>query len=168
MVVRTESNLVRTESNLVPTTGSGSDKLAEMATVAKSRLQQTLRRIGNPLRMWSLRLGIPSPPYTRRNAIIVETVGRNSGRRRRVPLGFLEEDGTLLVVAEDGTASAWVGNALAAEGRVRVHHHGSWKGGTLAVRDEDVEPYLQRMNRAHAAFVRIESSGPRLVEITLD
>jgi len=56
--------------------------------------------------MWSLRLGLPSPPYTRRNAIIIETIGRRSGKRRRVPVGFLKEDGKLIVVAEDGLASS--------------------------------------------------------------
>src|SRR6266545_7967447 len=82
----------------------------------KTRLQRGLRRIGNPLRMWPLLLGLPSPPYTRRNAIIVETIGRRSGKRRRLPVGFLEENGKLIVVAEDGLHSAWVRNALAREG----------------------------------------------------
>src|SRR3954468_15375398 len=73
----------------------------------KSRLQRTLRGVGNPLRMWSLMAGLPSPPYTRRNAIIVETIGRRSGKRRRLPVGFLEEDdGRLIVVVEDGLRAA--------------------------------------------------------------
>ena len=84
----------------------------------KTRLQRALPRIGNPLRMWPLRIGLPNPPYTRRNAIIVETIGRRSGKRRRAPVGFLKENGKLIVVAEDGLASPWVRNALARDGRV--------------------------------------------------
>jgi hypothetical protein len=35
----------------------------------------------------------------------------------------------------------------------------------LRVLDADPETYLRRMNRVHAAFVRSESSIPRVVEI---
>src|SRR5689334_24692422 len=97
------------------------------ATVKKTPLQRTLRRVGNPLRLWSLRHGLPSPPYTRRNSIIIETVGRRTGQRRQIPVGFLEQDGRLIVVSEDGPRAAWVRNALAADGRVRVFLHGTWR-----------------------------------------
>lgn len=132
----------------------------------KTRLQRALRRSGNPLRMWPLRMGLPSPPYTRRNAIIVETIGRSSGKRRRVPVGFLEENGKLIVVAEDGLHSSWVRNALARDGHPRVFLHGRWREARLEPRPGDPEPFLRRMNKVHAAFVRTESSVPALVEIT--
>jgi hypothetical protein len=129
-------------------------------------VQRAARRLGNPLRMWPLRVGIPSPPYTRRNAIIIETIGQRSGKRRRVPVGFLEEDGKLIVVAEDGLAASWVRNALAREGCLRIFFHGYWRDAQLEPRSGDPEVYLRRMNKAHAAFVRMESSIPALVEIT--
>jgi len=132
----------------------------------KTKLQRLAQRIGSPLRIWPLLVGLPSPPYTRRNAIVVETIGRRSGRRRRAPVGFLEEDGKLIVVAEDGLASSWVRNALAREGRLRVFLRGSWRNARLAPRDGDPGAYLRRMNRVHAAFVRMESSEPTLIEIT--
>jgi len=116
--------------------------------------------------MWSLRLGLPSPPYTRRNAIIVETIGRRSGKQRRVPVGFLEEDGKLIVVAEDGLATLWVRNALDREGQLRVFYRGRWRNARLEPRSGDPEAYLRRMNKTHAAFVRMESSVPELIEIT--
>jgi deazaflavin-dependent oxidoreductase (nitroreductase family) len=116
--------------------------------------------------MWSLRLGLPSPPYTRANAIIVETVGRRSGKQRRVPVGFLEEDGNLIVIAEDGLATSWVRNALDTEGHLRIFFRGNWRDARLEPRSGDPEAYLRRMNKAHAAFVRMESSAPALVEIT--
>lgn len=137
-----------------------------MSRPKKTRLQIAANRFGNPLRTWSLRLGLPSPPYTRGNAIIVETVGRRSGKRRRVPVGFLEEDGKLIVVAEDGLAASWVRNALDREGRLRVFLRGHWRDAHLEPRSGDPEVYLGRMNRTHAAFVRMESSTPELVEIT--
>jgi deazaflavin-dependent oxidoreductase (nitroreductase family) len=132
----------------------------------KSTLQRTLRRVGNPLRMWPLLVGLPSPPYTRKNAIIIETIGRKSGNRYRIPVGFLEEDGKLIVVAEDGPRSSWVKNAQAAEGRLRVFVHGRWRDARLRLLPGDPESYLRRMNRVHAAFVRTEASNPSVVEIT--
>jgi deazaflavin-dependent oxidoreductase (nitroreductase family) len=137
-----------------------------MARPRKSRLQRAARKLGNPLRMWPLRVGLPSPPYNRGNAIIVETIGRRSGKRRRVPVGFLEEAGKLVVVAEDGLATAWVRNALDRDGRLRVFLRGRWCDARLEPRPGDPEPYLRQMNRAHAAFVRMEASAPALIEIT--
>jgi deazaflavin-dependent oxidoreductase (nitroreductase family) len=116
--------------------------------------------------MWPLRIGLPSPPYTRSNAIIVETVGRRSGRRRRAPVGFLEEGGKLIVVAEDGMASAWVRNALDRDGRLRVFLRGRWREARLRPLPGDPGDYLARMGRVHAAFVRMESSNPAVIEIT--
>jgi deazaflavin-dependent oxidoreductase (nitroreductase family) len=132
----------------------------------KTWLQRAGRRIGNPLRMWPLRMGLPSPPYTRRNAIIVETIGRRSGKRRRMPVGFLEENGKLIVVVEDGLHASWVRNGLAADGHLRVFLYGRWRDARLEPRRGDPEAYLRRMNRVHAAFVHAESSVPALVEIT--
>jgi deazaflavin-dependent oxidoreductase (nitroreductase family) len=122
--------------------------------------------IGKPLRMWPLLVGLPSPPYTRTNAIIIETVGRRSGKRRRLPVGFLEKDGKLIVVVEDGLHAAWVRNALARDGQLRVFLQGRWRDARLQPRSGDPEPYLRRMNRVHAAFVHAESSVPGVVEIT--
>jgi deazaflavin-dependent oxidoreductase (nitroreductase family) len=132
----------------------------------KTRLQRIGRRLGSPLRVWPLRIGLPSPPYTRRNAIIVETIGRRSGKRRRVPVGFLQEGEKLIVVAEDGRATAWVRNALEREGNLRIFFRGGWRNARLQLREGDPEAYLSRMNAAHAALVRMHSSVPELVEIT--
>ena len=137
-----------------------------MAGPKKATASESGKEAWNPLRMWSLRLGLPSPPYTRGNAIIVETIGRRSGKRRRVPVGFLEEDDKLIVVAEDGLASSWVRNALDREGRLRVFFRGHCRDARLSPRSGDLEVYLRQMNKTHAAFVRMESSVPGLVEIT--
>jgi deazaflavin-dependent oxidoreductase (nitroreductase family) len=134
--------------------------------VTKTPLQRTLRRVGNPLRLWSLRVGLPSPPYTRRNSIIIETVGRRSGKRRQIPVGVLEEDGRLIVISEDGVRAAWVRNALARDGRLRIFWQGTWRPARLRPLPGDAEPYLRRMNRVHAAFVRTEASEPTVIEIT--
>jgi deazaflavin-dependent oxidoreductase (nitroreductase family) len=132
------------------------------------RLPKAIVRIANAVTMIALLAGIPRPPYTRDNALIVETVGRRSGRRRRIPVGYLDDGGRIIVVVEDGSRAHWVRNALADDGRLRVHLRGAWRQARLRMLRADPESYLRRMNRMHAAFVRLESSTPRVVEIILE
>ena len=64
--------------------------------------------------------------------IVLETLGRRSGLRRRVTIGFVEEhDGGLLVAAADN-ASHWASN-LMADPRCQVEHRGG-RGAYLALR----------------------------------
>jgi len=111
-------------------------------------------------------MGVPLPPYSRRNALIVETIGRRSGRRWRNPVGYVDEDGRLLVVAERGAAAHWVRNALERDGRLRVYLRGEWRDARLRLLEGDPEDYLQRMNKRHAAFVRRLATTPQALEIT--
>ena len=129
------------------------------------RLPKRVVRIANAVTSLALLAGIPRPPYTRGNALVVETVGRRSRKRRRIPVGYLDDGGRIIVVVEDGPRAQWVRNALANDGRLRIHLRGAWRGARLRILDADPETYLRRMNRVHAAFVRIESSTPGVVEI---
>jgi deazaflavin-dependent oxidoreductase (nitroreductase family) len=129
------------------------------------RLPKWLVRIANELTKLSLLVGIPRPPYTRANALIIETVGQRTGKRRRIPVGYLDDGGRIIVVVEDGSRALWVRNALADDGRLRVHLRGKWRQARLRILDADPQSYLRRMNRVHAAFVRLESTTPAVVEI---
>jgi deazaflavin-dependent oxidoreductase (nitroreductase family) len=132
------------------------------------KLPKPVVRFANAVTNLALLAGIPRPPYTRGNALIVETVGRRSGARRRVPVGFIDDGGHIIVVVEDGTRAHWVRNALANDGRLKVHLRGAWRSARLRILDADPETYLRRMHRVHAAFVRSESSIPGVVEIVPD
>ena len=129
------------------------------------RLPNFIVRIANAVTTFALLSGIPRPPYTRDNALVIETVSRRSGKRRRIPVGFLDDGGRIIVVVEDGSHAQWVRNALANDGRLRVHLRGAWRQARLRIIEGDPESYLRRMNRVHAAFVRLESSTPAVVEI---
>ena len=129
------------------------------------RLPKWVVRIANELTKFALLVGIPRPPYTRANALIIETVGHRSGKRRRIPVGYLDDGGRIIVVVEDGSRAQWVRNALADDGRLRVHLRGQWRQARLRILDADPQSYLRRMNRVHAAFVRLESTTPAVVEI---
>ena len=129
------------------------------------RLPKQVVGIANAVTKLALLVGIPRPPYTRKNALIVETVGRRSGKRRRIPVGYLDDGGRIIVVVEDGSRAHWVRNALANDSRLRIHLRGAWRPARLRILDGDPESYLRRMSPVHAAFVRLESSTPEVVEI---
>ena len=129
------------------------------------RLPKWVVRIANEITKLALLLGIPRPPYTRGNALIVETVGHRSGKRRRGPVGYLDDSGHIIVVVEDGLQAHWIRNALANDTRLRIHFRGAWHEARLRILDADPDSYLSRMNRVHAAFVRLESTTPAVVEI---
>lgn len=131
------------------------------------RLPRFVVRIANAITTLAIITGIPRPPYTRRNALIIETVGRHSGRRHRIPVGYLDDDGRIIVVVEDGLRANWVRNAFARHGCLRIHFRGRWREARLRMLDEAPESYLARMNRIHAGFVRLESSTPGVAELVL-
>src|SRR5207237_10244263 len=95
------------------------------------RLPKQVVRIANAVTKLALLVGIPQPPYTRENALIVETVGRRSGKRRRIPVGYLDNGGRIIVVVEDGSRAQWVRNALANDGRLRIHLLGACRPAPL-------------------------------------
>ena len=129
------------------------------------KLPRAVVRLANAVTNLALLAGIPRPPYHRGNALIVETVGRRSGKRHRLPVGYLDDGGRIIVVVEDGSRAHWVRNALADGGRLRIHFRGTWRTARLRVLDDEPETYLERMNRVHAAFVRNEATTPVVVEL---
>lgn len=142
----------------------------------KPRLQRGVQvmagRSINRVAVGVLRLGLPLPPYGPEQAMVLETFGRVSGKRRLIPMGCLREGDRLLVVAEHGAEADWVRNALAA-GSVKL-----WVAGRprramvqlldLADPDGDPEAVLARMgNKVHAATVHTMASKPRVVSFSL-
>jgi deazaflavin-dependent oxidoreductase (nitroreductase family) len=97
------------------------------------KLPSAVVRVANALTNLAIIAGIPRPPYHRGNALVVETIGRRSGKRRRVPLGYLDDGGRIIVVVEDGSRADWVRNSLADGGRLRIHFRGAWRSARLHV-----------------------------------
>jgi deazaflavin-dependent oxidoreductase (nitroreductase family) len=131
-------------------------------------LPRLVVRIANAITNAAIIAGIPRPPYTRDNALVIETLGRRSGKRRRIPVGYLDDDGRIIVVVEDGSRADWVKNALAQDGCLRVHLRGRWHAAKLRMLEAEPEAYLRRMNRFHAGLVRSHSSTPGVAELVLE
>ena len=131
-------------------------------------LPRPVVRIAKAITNFAIITGIPRPPYTRKNALVIETVGRRSGRRHRIPVGYLDDGDRILVVVEDVLRSNWVRNALAQDGRLRIHLRGRWRPAKLRMLEADPESYLTRMNRVHASLVRSHSSSPGVAELIVE
>jgi deazaflavin-dependent oxidoreductase (nitroreductase family) len=129
------------------------------------RLPRPVVRIANAITNVAIIVGIPRPPYTRSNALVIETIGRRSGKRHRIPVGYLDDDGRIIVVVEDGPRANWVRNALARDGRLRIHFRGGWLTAKIRLLEDDPESYLTRMSRIHAGLVRSHSTMPSVVQL---
>jgi deazaflavin-dependent oxidoreductase (nitroreductase family) len=138
----------------------------------KPRIQRSVQFLAgrslNQAVIGALRLGLPFPPYTPETALVLETFGRKSGKRRLTPMGCLREGNRLLVVAEHGRHADWVRNALAA-GDVKLWLGGKPHRARVELRPEDdPEELLQRMgNKLHAGTIHAMAHDPCVVALEL-
>lgn len=133
--------------------------------------RRTVQRIGrrtiNPVAVGLLRLGLPAPPYSPRSALVMETVGRRSGKRRVTPMGYVRDGGGLLVVAEHGRRADWLRNARAS-GTVRVWlGRQAYRGRVRVLDDADPGDVLRRIGPVHGMVVRALADEPKVVRIDL-
>jgi deazaflavin-dependent oxidoreductase (nitroreductase family) len=107
------------------------------------------RYVLNPPTLLAVRMGLV------RGHVLVETVGRRTGKSRRTVVGMHFEGSTGWVVAEQGSHAGYVRN-LEANPRVRVCVKGKWRPAhAQVVPDDDSDKRLDGFGRPrHAANVR--------------
>jgi deazaflavin-dependent oxidoreductase (nitroreductase family) len=120
-------------------------------------------RLLNPFVKAAANAGLPLP-----GLVILETIGRRSGKRRRTPVGKALEGDTLWVLAEH-RRGGYVRN-IEANPRVRVRVGRRWRQGTARVlHDDDVRERIRRMpNRMNTRVVVLMASEPVTVRVDLD
>jgi len=121
-------------------------------------------RLLNPVLKAASDRGVPLPTL-----VILETVGRKSGKPRRTPVGKAMEGDTLWIVAEHGRRAGYVRN-IEAHPRVRVKVGRRWRSGTAhTLPDDDPRERQRRMpNRSNSLFVRAMGSELLTVRVDLD
>jgi deazaflavin-dependent oxidoreductase (nitroreductase family) len=119
------------------------------------------RYLLNPPTIFAVRTGFV-PGY-----VLVETVGRRTGKRRRTVVGMHLERSTGWVVVEHGSHAGYVRN-LTANPTVRVCLRGSWRTAHAeVVPEDDAEARLAGFSRPiHAATVR--RFGTELLTVRFD
>lgn len=102
--------------------------------------------------------------------LLLSTTGRRTGKRRTMPLLYLEEDGTLAVAASAAGADrnpAWYGN-LVANPTVEVHTrdgHREMLAETAA--DEDRQRLYDQFKAASDQYAGYEQKTDRQIPIVL-
>jgi deazaflavin-dependent oxidoreductase (nitroreductase family) len=99
--------------------------------------------------------------------LVLETVGRTSGKTRRSVVGYTRQGDVLWVVAEQGRHAGYVRN-LEAQPAVRVRVHRRWADAVAVIVDDD-DPVARLAtfgDDRHAALV--QKFGTSLLSIRLD
>ena len=111
--------------------------------------------------MFVVRLGLL------RGYVLIETVGRQTGKRRRTVVGMHLEGATGWVVAEQGRHAGYVRN-VEAQPEVRVCIRGSWRRAhAQLILGDDAQARLDSFHRrGHASNVR--RFGTELLTIRFD
>jgi deazaflavin-dependent oxidoreductase (nitroreductase family) len=121
-------------------------------------------RVFNPLVLAAARAGLPTP-----SVVILETIGRRSGRPRRVPVTRTLDGETLWIVTEHGRRAAYLRN-IEANPRVRVRAGRRWRTGTATVLPDYDWRALQRRgpNKLNSAMVRLMGTDHLTIRVDLD
>ncbi len=100
---------------------------------------------------------------------ILQTVGRKSGKIRRVPVGSTKMGNTLWLVAEHGYQAAYVQNIIA-DSRVKVKVGRRWYSGTahLMPEDDPIERTKKMGLKINGAVVRAIGKSPLTIRIELE
>lgn len=99
---------------------------------------------------------------------LLETTGRNSGRRRRTPVGGRRIGDEFWFVSEYGEKSQYVRN-IQAQPRVRVRIRGRWHDGHAhPVPEDDARARLSRLPRLNSVAVRVVGTDLLTVRVVLD
>ena len=128
---------------------------------ARRRTRRLQRYVLNPPMKAVTWLGL-SPRH-----LLLETVGRTSGKRRRTIVGYTRDGDTLWVVAEQGRHAGYVRN-LDAHPDARVRMNRNWRAVRASIVDDD-DPVARLAtfgDDQHAALVK--KFGTSLLSIRLD
>ena len=139
------------------------DQLAQRNRRARRQAVLIQRYLLNPPSKLVTWLGL-LPGHT-----LVETLGRRTGRPRRVVVGTLIDHDRLWIVAEQGTHAGYVRN-LSCNPRVRVRIGRRWVAGRAQlVAGDDVQSRLESFGMPlHARNVRKYGTELRTIRVDLD
>jgi deazaflavin-dependent oxidoreductase (nitroreductase family) len=143
-----------------------------MSAPAKHRVVHALQqRLLNPPVRALFAVGLAPPGY-----VLLETIGRRSGRPRRTPVGDGRVGSTLWIVAEHGRRAGYVRN-IEANPHVRVRVRRGlgfeWVRGIAFVLPED-DPIARQRLLAHGHPLRalnalaVRAAGTDLVTVRVD
>jgi deazaflavin-dependent oxidoreductase (nitroreductase family) len=133
----------------------------EQKTLRKFRRERALGRyLLNPAVKGLSALGVRTAMATE-----LETIGRNTGQVRRVPVSAQFDDDGAWVICQHGTRSGW-GRNIADNPNIRLRQGNQWRTGVAAFRpDDDVVARARKFGRLGARMVKALETTPVSVRI---
>jgi deazaflavin-dependent oxidoreductase (nitroreductase family) len=126
-----------------------------MAVDLRDRITTALqKRVANPL--------MRRMPFQ----TLLETIGRNTGRPRRTPVGGKRIGNQFWFVSEFGEKSQYVRN-IGANPAVRVRLNGRWHTGTAYLLPDD-DPHARLRSLPQVNSLGVRSFGTNLLTIRVD
>lgn len=99
--------------------------------------------------------------------VIVETRGRQTGKRRRTVVGAQRDGDSIWIIAEQGRHAGWVRN-LEANPAVRVRHRARWNFARASIVDGD-DPRSRLNTWGRPGHTRLVTAfGTQLTTVHLD
>jgi deazaflavin-dependent oxidoreductase (nitroreductase family) len=112
-------------------------------------------KLFNPLVLAAARAGLPTP-----TVVVLETTGRRSGKRRRVPVTRMVEGDTVWIVTEHGRRAGYVRN-IEANPRVRVRAGRRWRSGRARILGPaSAVPAMVRLMGTDHLAIRVDLDPP--------
>jgi deazaflavin-dependent oxidoreductase (nitroreductase family) len=109
-------------------------------------------------------------PFTSRlpTQVLIETIGRVSGRPRRTPIGGRRDGDHFWLVSGDGESADYIRN-IKVNNHIRIRLRGRWHTGTAhLLPDDDARARLLTLPRFNSAMVRALGINLLTVRIDLD
>jgi deazaflavin-dependent oxidoreductase (nitroreductase family) len=109
-------------------------------------------------------------PFTSRlpTQVLIETIGRVSGKPRRTPIGGRRDGDHFWLVSGDGESADYIRN-IKANNLIRIRLRGRWRTGTAhMLPDDDARARLLTLPRFNSAMVRALGINLLTVRIDLD
>jgi deazaflavin-dependent oxidoreductase (nitroreductase family) len=129
-------------------------------TLRKFRRERAIGRLLNPAVQGLSRLGLHTALATE-----LETVGRKSGKLRRVPVSAQFDHDGAWVISQHGTRSGW-GRNIVDNPNVRVRQGNQWRAGVAKFRpDDDVAARGRKFGAVAAKVAKAVETTPVSVRI---
>lgn len=134
---------------------------SDTKTLQKFRRERAVGRyVLNPVVKGLSKLGVHTALATE-----LETVGRKTGRLRRVPVSVRFDDDGAWLICQHGTRSGW-GRNIVDNPNVRVRQGNRWRTGVATFRpDDDVVARGRQFGRLGATVVKALEATPVSVRI---
>ncbi|OHV01447.1 nitroreductase family deazaflavin-dependent oxidoreductase [Mycobacterium talmoniae] len=134
-------------------------RAAEARARRKFRVERWVGHyLANPIVLALNRIGVNTTLATE-----LQTIGRKTGKPRRVPVAARFDDTGAWVISQHGTRSGWAAN-ITANPRVRIRQRDQWRDGIATFEPDDDVTARARTFASHPALAGLAAATFRALQ----